>query len=103
MVISTAANATLTNEGGLDNDYEIEGGTTSFLESSTAENAFLTANEGTSGGNGGLIEFAADSVGGQARIQLNGNGLLKIDNHNVPGVTIGSIEGDGPVSLGEIA
>ena len=66
----------------------------------TADHATLIANGGTNGGNGGLIIFKENSVGGVARCELFGNGTLDISQHLGTGVTTGSIEGDGVVSLG---
>ncbi len=44
--------------------------------------------------------FEGDSTGGTARVKVFGNGSLDLSAHNAPGVTIGSLEGDGLVSLG---
>jgi autotransporter-associated beta strand protein len=63
------------------------GGTSSFFESS-----FLT--------NGGGISFFNSSSGGQAAIELHGNGFLDISSHNPGSVLIGSLAGDGLVFLG---
>ena len=53
------------------------------------------------GSAGAGIIFAADSTGGTARVELFGNAVLLIhDDHAGPGVTIGSLEGDGAVFLG---
>ena len=41
-----------------------------------------------------------NSTGGTSRIEVFGNGFLDISAHNAPGVTIGSIEGDGDAFLG---
>ena len=76
-----------------------------FNDSSTAESAILVAGGGIYGA-GGAILFNGTSTGGTARVQvfrgfpLNApNGYLDISGHQ-SGVTIGSIEGDGGVSLG---
>jgi autotransporter-associated beta strand protein len=123
---STAANATVVVNGGTGNggngatvrfagtsgagtaNVTINGGATSgahgaevfFNENSTANNATLTANGGAAGADGGGITFNASSMGGTARIRLFGNGFLDISSHNSPGLTVGSIEGDGQVFLG---
>jgi len=47
---------------------------------------------------GGEIQFMEDSTGGTSRIVLNGT--LDISLHHLPGVSVGSIEGNGLVSLG---
>src|SRR5205085_6773599 len=41
-----------------------------------------------------------DSSGGTAQLKIFGNGKLEISQHNAPGVTVGSIQGDGNVFLG---
>jgi autotransporter-associated beta strand protein len=66
----------------------------------TAGTATLIANGGTNGGLGGKITFAAGSRGGSARVQLAGNAQLDLSTHDAPGLTIGSLEGDGTVILG---
>jgi autotransporter-associated beta strand protein len=95
---SNAANATITNNGGTDTNAS--GGSTTFQDTSNAGNATLIANGGSGGGFGGTIFFEGDSIGGTARVEVFGNGSLDIRFHNAPGVTIGSIEGDGNVFLG---
>jgi autotransporter-associated beta strand protein len=65
---------------------------------STAANATLIANGGPSGG--GTIVFTGASTGGTARVQVFESGELDISFHDQPGVTIGSLEGDGQVLLG---
>ena len=72
----------------------------SFFGSSTAGNATLTAQGGLNGGDGGFVYFAQDSIGGTSHVQVSGNGRLDISAHNAPGVTVGSIEGDGNIFLG---
>ena len=66
----------------------------------TADNATLIANGGTNGGGGGLIQFQDGSDGGAARLEVFGNGSLDLSVHDAPGITIGSLEGDGLVFLG---
>jgi autotransporter-associated beta strand protein len=95
-VTSTAASATITNEG--ENVSRGTGrGTTQFFGNATAGNSTLIANGGINGGFGGLIRFDENSTGGTSRIELFGNGTLDISHR---GVTVGSIEGDGIVILG---
>ena len=62
--------------------------------------ATLTANSGLNGGGGSTVLFSEDSKGGTARVKVFGNGQMYIATHNAPGVTIGSREGTGAVSLG---
>jgi len=71
-----------------------DGGAIEFFDTSTADSATLIANDG------GFITLAGDSNGGTARAEVFGNGSLDISAHNAPGVTVGSIEGDGHVILG---
>jgi autotransporter-associated beta strand protein len=47
-----------------------------------------------------LFEGQTTGSGGDSRIELFGNGSLDISAHQLPGVTIGSIEGDGNAFLG---
>ena len=89
-----------------------------FSDSSTAGNALIFGDTGattfentSSAGSatitylgGGAIVFSESSTGGTARITVSlfggGSGFLLIDQHNAPGVTIGSIEGSGFAVLG---
>jgi autotransporter-associated beta strand protein len=64
----------------------------------TAGNATLIANPGTNGGGGGTISFEGGD-GGEARIELFGNGTLRMTFSDSM-VTVGSIEGDGLLLLG---
>jgi autotransporter-associated beta strand protein len=96
---SSAGSATITNNGSAFT-YIFAAAGTIFLDSSTAGAATLIANGGSAGGNGGRINFDANSDGGTARVEVFGNGKLDISGHNAPGVTIGSIEGDGNAFLG---
>jgi autotransporter-associated beta strand protein len=105
---TSAGNNTFISEGGTTTGTPsgpAGGGGVFFYDNSTAASATLIADPGSNGGYGGLIEFASDSTGGTSRIEVFGNessngGLLKIDIHNLPGVTIGSLEGNGIVFLG---
>jgi autotransporter-associated beta strand protein len=76
------------------------GGETLFNDNGDAGNATLIANGGLDGGDGGFIQFASVSTGGTARVEVFGNGNLDISRHDAPGLTTGSIEGDGDVFLG---
>ena len=94
----TAANGTF-----IDNGATVSGavgGQTAFYETSSADSATLIANSGTGGGEGGQILFNEASTGDTSRIEVFGNGRLDVSGHNAPGVTIGSIEGDGDAFLG---
>ena len=66
-----------------------------------AGNATLVANGGRDGGTGGLIVCWYQTRGDKARVQLSGNGRLIIKDHDpLAPMTIGSLEGDGAVTLG---
>ena len=67
-----------------------------FLDSSTPADATLIANGGI-GGMGSVISLAAN--GGAARIEVFGNAFLYA-GFVAPGLTTGSIEGDGRISMG---
>jgi autotransporter-associated beta strand protein len=95
---SSAANATIISNGA--GMAGTRPGVTAFDNASTAGNADLIAYSGVPGAEGGVIFFVTDSTGGVARVTVFGNGNLDISGHNLPGVTIGSIEGDGMVFLG---
>jgi len=66
-----------------------------FSGTSTADNATLIINGGINGGPGGTLSFLDESLGGTARVELFGNGTLEAST-----ISIGSLEGDGIVSLG---
>jgi autotransporter-associated beta strand protein len=98
---SSADSAVITSNGG--HGEGATGGTTTFWGyegSPTAGNATLIANAGIGGGEGGRIVFDDGGDGGTARFQLFGNGSLDVSLHPSPGVTTGSVEGDGLIFLG---
>ena len=121
---STAGTATFTNAGGATGDNtpgscsfiasstagsatflcaaggEGGGGVVAFYNTSTAENGTFTVESGPNLFTGGTLYFSNDSTGGQARVEVLGNGTLNISLHNAPGVSIGSIRGTGLVLLG---
>jgi autotransporter-associated beta strand protein len=71
------------------------------LSAPTAATATLIATGGVeSEGAGGGIVFEDSSVGEQARVELFGNGFLDLRAHDTGKLTIGSLEGDGLVLLG---
>jgi autotransporter-associated beta strand protein len=92
---STAGNSTIINN----RSTGLVSGACTFFDTATAGNATIIVNGGSKGGEGGSLGFVGDSSGGTARVKVFGNGGLGIGGHNAPGVTIGSIEGDGVVSL----
>jgi autotransporter-associated beta strand protein len=77
------------------------GGEVFFGYTSTAGDATLIANGGANGGGGGRIEFSGNSTGGNARVELFDSGLLDLEFHEIPGATVGSIEGNGVVVLAD--
>jgi autotransporter-associated beta strand protein len=90
-------NGTFINEGGV--GAGALGASTLFTDTSDAENATLIANGGVAGGGGASITFLTHSSGGEAQVELFGNGTLDIHLAAGP-ITVGSLEGDGLVSLG---
>jgi autotransporter-associated beta strand protein len=94
----TAGNATFINDGATASGGFA--GETLFQDTGDAANALLIANGGVGGGDGGSIQFATASTGGTARVEVFANGNLDISGHNAPGLTTGSIQGNGAVFLG---
>jgi hypothetical protein len=93
----TAGNATfINNVGAVSGAFPGE----TLFNPGDAGNATLIANGGLGGGGGGTILFNYKTAGGTARVEVFGNGNLDISGHNPPGITIGSIQGDGIVFLG---
>ncbi len=75
------------------------GGQVVFSNTSNAADSTLIANGGTNGGGGGKVLLYFGSDGGNARVEVFDNGKLDISGHTAPGVTVGSIEGNGVVVL----
>jgi fibronectin-binding autotransporter adhesin len=102
---ATAGNAVFHNEGGAVNGAG--SGQTLFYGSSTAGTATLYAHPSVAAAAGGGIVFLESSSGGTARAIVEGNatssGGLDISLHAGTGMSIGSIEGGGTVSLGSKA
>ncbi len=69
-----------------------------FTDSSSAGAAILIPEPGSNSGDSGAFYFEGNSSGGTA--QVWGAGNLVIENHNPPGVTIGSLEDFSTVTLG---
>ena len=72
-----------------------------FSGSSSAGNATLVAKGGPV--LGGAISLDDESTADMAHVQVVGNGIFYIGGHNDPGVMIGSLEGDGHVSISRLA
>ncbi|HEY1769466.1 MAG TPA: hypothetical protein VGG02_04330 [Chthoniobacterales bacterium] len=96
---SRAEKAIITAEGAAVNGAS--GGEISFIDKSQADGATLIARSGSNGGSGGLIQFTSKAQGGSPRVEVFGNGALDISGlSGTAGLTIGSLEGDGMVTLG---
>jgi autotransporter-associated beta strand protein len=113
---SSAANGTFVVQGGhvefglISTDtttggnglFIINSGSVVFFEGSSAGNATLIANPGSNGGEGGRISFENGAQdGGEARMELFGNGTLDIQFGPNEFVSVGSIEGNGIIFLGK--
>ena len=96
---NSAENANFTIKGGTPGSAF--GGVLEFTYEADMGNAICVINGGTDGGPGGILELSQSSTGGTARIEVFGNGTLDITSHDRPGITIGSLEGDGIVLLGD--
>jgi autotransporter-associated beta strand protein len=97
---ASAGSAIFVNQGAVGVTTLFAGARTEFVDSATAAKSTITADGGTDGGVGAVINFAGDSDGGTARLIVLDNGNLQAGLHNSPGATIGSLEGDGLVFLG---
>lgn len=88
---SHAGDATITCLGTtVDN---AQAGFVQFVDTSSADRAFLSAVAGS--GAGGVISFLDASSGGTASVALSGNAVLSVSLHSAPGVVIGSLDGSG--------
>jgi outer membrane autotransporter protein len=76
------------------------GGNLIFNDTADAGAASLFINGGTGGGTGASLFFFGSSTGGTSRVILGGDGKMDVSLRNAPGVTIGSLEGDGNAFLG---
>jgi fibronectin-binding autotransporter adhesin len=95
---ATAGNATFICEGGQTSGAF--GGHLFFFATSHAGDATLIANGGVlGGGHGGGIDFEESTTGDTARVEVFANGELDVSLH-AEGMGVGSIEGDGLVTLG---
>jgi autotransporter-associated beta strand protein len=66
----------------------------------TAANATIVATGGSNGGSGGLVQFLPNSLGETCRIELLGNSQLDMAADRDFDLTVGSLEGEGTVTLG---
>jgi fibronectin-binding autotransporter adhesin len=100
---STAGNAIITANGSNDAG-NFEHGSIIFFNVATTGSATLIANGGTNGGMGGTIAIIDGSAGGNARVELFGNGTLIVgESLSDRNITIGSLEGDGNVLLSSVS
>ena len=95
---SSAASSYITIGGSDSVNYQ--GASVGFADTSSAGNCTLIASDATNGGRGGSISFSGNSTGAMARVEIFGAASLNISGHVLPGVSVGSIEGDGSVNLG---
>ncbi len=96
----TAGNATLIANGCVQGPHAIGSGIT-FAGHSTAGQAVIIANGTLPSRAAGTVRLTDSSSGGTARTELSGTGTLDVTSHNGREVEIGSVEGDGLVSLGK--
>jgi len=73
--------------------FILNDGSAQFFNESSAGTATLIAQ-------GGAVDLEDDSTADMARVILLDSGVLEVFNHRAPGPTVGSIEGDGTISLG---
>lgn len=95
---SSAGGATITNHPG--GFLAGSGGETLFTDVARAGSSTLVAEGGFMGSDGGRIEFRGTSSGDSARVTVNGNGTLDIENHFGGGITLGGLFGNGHVYVG---
>jgi len=96
---ATAGNASITMQGAPPGANEAAFG--QFLDSSTAGNATIVLENG--GGAGASLSFYSTSSGGEAAFTVNGNAVLDMQFHSVPGMSVGSLAGDGIVKIGSLS
>jgi autotransporter-associated beta strand protein len=95
----SAQGCTFTSNGG--SATGTSGGYTEFSNTFDTGDSVLIANGGTNGGNGGVLVLLDSSVV-RGRVELFGNGMLVISSHDAPGASVGSLEGDGIVTMGAL-
>ncbi len=95
---ATAAESTITSNGALSISHQ--GAGTLLFGNSTAGTATLVVNGGAADYPGGYLWLADGASAETARVEVFGSGRLDISVHDSPGVTTGSLEGDGLVFLG---
>jgi autotransporter-associated beta strand protein len=95
---SSTADATVINKG--TSVEGARGGSSDFLLGASPGNATFIANGTLPGVAAGRIFFTDSSAGTEPRIELFGTGTLEISTRYASDMAVGSIEGDGFVSLG---
>ena len=109
---STAKNAVITVEGGPDigvlrfngdstaaNAFITSGGLLDFYDNSSLGNATVVLDGKTTGFSSG--SFEGNAAGGTAVLRILGAATCDIEAHAAPGMSVGSIEGDGTIQLGQ--
>ncbi len=98
---ATAGEATFILEGG--SVAGAPGAELTFFNSGKAGNAAITVKGGTNSGLGASVLFQAESDGGTASLSIFGNGKVDFSRHDPGVVTLGSVAGDGQMTLGGTA
>ena len=96
---STAGDARVTIQGAQAGGNDA--GSADFSGSATAGNAVFVLENGE--GAGAFVDFVNTSSGGQAAFTVNGNAQLDMSFHDQPGMTVGSLAGDGTVKIGPLS
>jgi autotransporter-associated beta strand protein len=91
--------ATFTGYGGQGSNAE--GGLIDLFDLPGSTKTVVNANGGTDGGAGATILLETDVNPSKGQFRVFGNGLLDLSNVTGVGPTIGSLEGDGLVSLAD--
>jgi autotransporter-associated beta strand protein len=89
--------ATFTGQGGVGSGTE--GGLIDLFDLPGSNKTVVIAKGGTNGGAGATILIENDASPSKGQFRVYGNGLLDLSNASGSGPTIGSLEGDGLVSL----
>ncbi|MBA2434741.1 MAG: autotransporter-associated beta strand repeat-containing protein [Chthoniobacterales bacterium] len=89
--------ATFTGNGG--QGAGALGGVIDLFDLPGSSQTVVIANAGTNGGSGARILIENDASPSKGQFRVFGNGLLDLTKAKPPGPTIGSLEGDGLVSL----
>jgi len=96
---ATAGNASITMQGAPPGANGAAFG--QFNGSATAGNATIVLENG--GGAGAFLSFFSTTSGGEAAFTVNGNAVLDMQFHSVPGMAVGSLAGDGIVTIGALS